>query len=54
MWYAIDAADESIIWESENKEYTRQWTTPENVFNIVFRAFKDGKNTHVEYIFSYQ
>ncbi len=52
MWYAIDGVGEVKEWELHDKEYTSQWITQDHEIKIVFKAFKDGNKTHVEYVFS--
>jgi len=52
MWYAIDGVDGVIEWVLENKENHRQLIAPVSAIVVVYKAYDDGKNTHVEYIFS--
>lgn len=53
MWYAIDGINAPVDWELQDKEYTRQWVVADRAIKIVFKSYKEGDKTHVEYVFSY-
>ncbi|OED36136.1 hypothetical protein AB833_28350 [Chromatiales bacterium (ex Bugula neritina AB1)] len=52
MWYAIDGVGGEIEWELHGLEYSSLWQSPAGPIAITFKSVKDGKKTHVQYIFS--
>lgn len=52
MWYRVSGAESSFEWEFEPGLFEGQWQVNTNhAIRFSYRAYLDGDNTHVEYIF---
>ena len=53
MWHRVEGTVEIFDWTLDHTEFTGVWTSATNqAFSVVYHAFKQEKDTHVEYIIS--
>lgn len=53
MWYRLQGVTEPVEWSMENNSYSAVWQVLDDLsLAIDYRAYRDKKDTHVEYVVS--
>jgi len=53
MWHRVEGTTETFDWTLDSTQFKGVWSaTTDQLFSVVYRSFKQGKDSHVEYVVS--